>query len=680
MNLPLNSTNNAGLTRSIERILAIAVALGTFAICLLFSEAIIRKLDGYELFSMQIRPSSVLISSPSSGNSDLPERVRGYATTSDLAEGVKIEMFDQEPSLLPLATPAEWKNLSLKLPQGPVSFDMFKLWNSRFVASQVCESQVFRKFPDHAFVFDPPDGSPHPRYRFIPNSTTPLGLVTNQFGWRGGKVNWKKASRVIRIAFVGASTTVQSHGYPSSYPELIGHWLNLWAKYSNLNVSFETLNLGREGISSPDIAAVVRHEAVPMQPDLVVYYEGSNQFNIGSIVKNIAQQQRTGTETADNDHRFLTAVGQYSAMARRFQSIKVASSLAGETPKPEYEVEWPSEVDEFNPPLDSPKLPISLPIILKDLESIRSDLDRIDSKLVLSSFNWNVHDGMKLDPVLHKSIRDYLDIGMYPYKYRDIERLSRFQNRVFQKYAESKGLPYIQVAEKFPADPDLFIDPIHENYLGVKLRAWLVLQQIIPIIKKDLAGGFLPRPWSKEFEVRSAAPFPQNVRTVKIGCSHVAPDSSSVFIGYLPLSKLYADNQASEVKAGVPSRIRTAGKKYAYAAKIPTDSLTVLEKNAAFWVDLEVKSGAVQIGLLSKDGSRFVRSDVINSARGRVMVPLTLGSDFNDVGELVVANGLDRDESSTALLYSIKLYKNHKRNSFLGGSIGSGVIVPPEAQ
>lgn len=663
-----------------ERFFAISVVLGTFAICLLFSEVVIRKLDGYELFSIQIRPSSVLISSPSSGNSELPERVREYARNFDLAEGVKIEMFDQEPPLLPRYITAEWKDLSLKLPQGTISFEMFKLWNSRFVALQSCTSKVFRDFPGYAFVFDPPDGSPHPRYRFIPNSTTPLGLVTNPFGWRGGKVDWRKAPRMIRIAFVGASTTVQMHGYPSSYPELIGHWLNLWAKQSNLNVSFDILNLGREGISSPDIAAVVRHEAVPMQPDLVVYYEGSNQFNVGGIVKNSSQQQRTGMETVDNDRRFLTFLGQYSAMARRLQNIKVTSSPAEETPKPEYEVEWPAKVSEFDPPLESQNLPSNLSVILKDMESIRTDLGRIDSKLVVSSFNWNVHDGMRLDPVRHKSIRDYLDIGMYPFRYREIERVNRFQNRVFKKYAHTNNLPFVEVAEKFPTDPDLFTDPIHETYLGVKLRAWLVLQQIIPIVRKDLADGVLPRPWSKELEVRSAPPFPQNVRTVKIGCGDLASDSSSTFVGDLPLSKLRADNQASEVKAGVPSQIRTAAKKFAYAAKIQIDSLTVLAEDAAFSVDLEVKGGAVQIGLLSKDGSRFLRSEIIDSGSGRIMVPVTLGSDFNDVGEFVIANGLDRDESSTALLYSIKLYKNHKKSGFLGDAIGSGVIVPPAAQ
>ena len=43
---------------------------------------------------------------------------------------------------------------------------------------------------------------------------------------------------------------------------------------------FEVLNAARESIGSTGIASIVRQEVVPTRPDLVVYYEGGNQFEL----------------------------------------------------------------------------------------------------------------------------------------------------------------------------------------------------------------------------------------------------------------------------------------------------------------------------------------------------------------------------------------------------------------
>ena len=40
---------------------------------------------------------------------------------------------------------------------------------------------------------------------------------------------------------------------------------------------FDGVNAGREGVGSSNIAVMTRNEALPRQPDIVVYYEGANQ-------------------------------------------------------------------------------------------------------------------------------------------------------------------------------------------------------------------------------------------------------------------------------------------------------------------------------------------------------------------------------------------------------------------
>ena len=89
---------------------------------------------------------------------------------------------------------------------------------------------------------------------------------------------------------------------------------------------------------------------------------------------------------------------------------------------------------------------------------------------------WMVKDGLVLDPVRHKYILEQLNIGNYPFRYRDLERLATFQNRVFAKYAAVHGLPFVDVAGNMPFDPDLFVDAVHTNYAGIRLAAWVILQ------------------------------------------------------------------------------------------------------------------------------------------------------------------------------------------------------------
>jgi hypothetical protein len=142
---------------------------------------------------------------------------------------------------------------------------------------------MLRDAPGALFVFDPPDGKPLPPFRFLPGVTNPETMVTNAFGWRGGPIAFARSPRSIRIVFVGASTVVSSHHMPHSFPEFVGYFLERWAKARALDVGFEVLNAARESIGSTGIASIVRQEVVPTRPDLVVYYEGGNQFELDSI-------------------------------------------------------------------------------------------------------------------------------------------------------------------------------------------------------------------------------------------------------------------------------------------------------------------------------------------------------------------------------------------------------------
>jgi GDSL-like Lipase/Acylhydrolase family len=375
------------------------------------------------------------------------------------------------------------------------SFETFRIWNRRFVDEVGCKpGGLFRRLPQPILVFDPPQPSHFPPFRYPPSKTAPGGLVVNRFGWRGPEIPLDKPARTVRIAFVGASTTVGLYSLPFSYPEYVVHWLNLWAEHAGLALRFDGINAGREGLSSGAIAAVISQELPAAEPDLVVYYEAANQ----SLCVTRPEGAPPPPPGRDWDwvHRFVGAAGQHSQLARRLEFFAKGLEHRGgyEPPKPDVREEWPTPFDERHPSMSSTSLPPALQTILHDLESARVALEPTGAELAPSSFIWLVADGLRLDPRRHGVIYRHLNTRCWPHRYAALRRSVDLYNRALEQYASAHGLPFIDVASAFPPDPDLFWDSIHLNADGTRVHAWIVFQQLLPIVRARFASGVWPRP------------------------------------------------------------------------------------------------------------------------------------------------------------------------------------------
>ncbi|MFZ5778968.1 MAG: SGNH/GDSL hydrolase family protein [Pseudomonadota bacterium] len=473
------------------------VLVVTVLFCLVAAEGATRLVDGLPL-------TSVALPASNGGGIGLDTSAE-HLDEIPRAAGVAREWFFEEPPPLPNrhAEPEEWKRAAQQsresdtVPDGRFkSWDLYKAWNAARVGDP-CANEFFAGIRGRIYVFDPPDGSGLPPFRYLPNATTPMGLVTNEFGWRGAPVTFPRTAGTVRIVFVGASTTAGPHAAPFSYPELVGHWLNMWAAAHRPDIRFEVLNAAREGLNSTSIAAVVREEVAPTNPDLVVYYEGGNQFKLTGLAKGVVPTAaRPQPKAPEGIAAWLNRASQYSALARRLQALtgfKGISEGGHELPKPDYALDWPPGLDESDPDLGHPDLPVNLGTILHDLDAIRDSLGTVGSEFALSSFRWLVKDGMVVHPVRNRLLWDYLNVHNYPFRYRDIARLAAFQNRVLAKYASAHGLPFIDVDGVMPFDADLYADAVHETYPGMRLKAWVFVQQLIPVIEQRLASGAWPR-------------------------------------------------------------------------------------------------------------------------------------------------------------------------------------------
>jgi hypothetical protein len=474
-----------------------ALVTSATIVALLVAEAATRLLDGYALTTLRLP-----VFAPASVTATRPDLAALAAAVAEAPDVDPHWIDDTPPHAASRVDPALLALRGrLRHPEVP-EYNLYFVWNAVFANERGCgdadtDTAFLRSLPQPLTVFDPPDGSAHPPYRQLPETTTPLGLTTNRFGFRGPEIALDKPPGTVRIAFLGASTTLGFPMYPLSYPEYVGHWLNRWAERTGRDVRFEIINAGRAGMSSTDIAAVARDEVIPLEPDLVLYYEGANQFGLDPSTNGSAAAARwTKGLPPGTWIRLRIWPSQYSALIRRLdRAIHILAARGGREPtKPGHPPPWPDGLDEQSPDVTRADLPLSLPVILHDLDTIRAAVEHDGGELALASFVWLARDGLRLDPVRQAHIYEMLNGRFWPYRYADVRRMADFQNRVFARYAAAHGVPFIDVAGVFPQDPALFLDAIHFNHEGTRLQAWIVFQALLPLMRDRLASGAWPRP------------------------------------------------------------------------------------------------------------------------------------------------------------------------------------------
>ncbi len=489
------------------------LVLGITLLGLVFAELAMRKIDNNKLLSLKLEPASGKVRVGGDKLGKLGDVLK-YLDVIPLAKGIEREWFmDNPPAWTRTRSDSKKYDEVMKkaLNRGSTqSYLAGVLWNRHFLENTMCQSQnfrpVFARFPPNVWSFSVSSKDRDPHYR-LPLSYKSGEFQTNSYGFRSPEIAFIKPAHTIRIAFAGASTTESSHGFSYTYPELVGNWLNLWAEANNVNVKFEVINAGRSGINSVGIRSVVESEIVPFKPDYVVYYEGSNEFWPTAKIIEDSKKFRAQLDIPKGrgEAALLTLERQqsvfgYSAIARRIGLMLEANpfSQGVEPAKPLQKVDWPDGFNPENPDLSINPLPVNLTRIINNLQDMNRRTKAQGARFIVSSFVWHVYDGMKLDPARDWNIYRYLNQTFWPFSYKVMEKSAKLQNSIFSKFARVNKLPFIDVASQFPKDPVLFTDAIHMSYSGVRLRAWIVFNQLLPTIISDIKVGRVPIPPSRQ--------------------------------------------------------------------------------------------------------------------------------------------------------------------------------------
>lgn len=486
-----------------RRLLAVGFSLLLSLLIVIAFEVVFRIVDGYELSSLSLRKSAA---EPDAEESREDFDCLDFARQMDLPADVNPAWINSRPKPLQKLRPAD-KPKTAGNPNLNRSglMELHYVWNKCYRQRNGWHSSMKAHKPEYYWQFDPPWNTVYPRYRYPAAVTAMSCLTTNRFGWRGPDLELNKPDRTIRIACVGASTTISWYSHPYSYPELLQNWLNIWSENKGMKVRFEVINAGRGAIRSNDIAAIVRYELLPMDLDYLIYYEGANEFGLDTVVRfeeGVAYRRPPKGAVPDylrpedirGEGGWLASFSEYSAIGRRLRLQVEASRMGREPGKPENVFHLPEGVDEKNPDLSRLGGTMNLEHILSNLNRIKSDCDSRNIGMFMSTFKRCVHDGLNLDPIRHRGIYIYLNRQHWPVSYGNIRRASDFQNRVFAKWAETNGADLIDVDKRVPDDPVLFRDGVHNTYSGVVVRAWVVFTSILPALKRDLEAGLRPVP------------------------------------------------------------------------------------------------------------------------------------------------------------------------------------------
>ncbi|MGQ0550186.1 MAG: SGNH/GDSL hydrolase family protein [Armatimonadota bacterium] len=354
--------------------------------------------------------------------------------------------------------------------------DRLKVYNRKFYEQR---RSYFENWPIPLELFDA--DTPTPRYLFKPNLRMavrgghldpaepgePVYRSTNSWGFRGPEFESRKPAGLIRIVCLGASTTEGSHGDLETYPHFLQQELNRMFPGRRI----EVLNAGHHGQQIADLLDILRLRVLPLDPDLVIFYEAVNDIRFHEFSR----------IDRSCEPRTCLQKGYQGAVAALHQRSMVVRRVAAHTGRPDLPARplW-HRFDETTPKPGAVHYRKMLRQIVRETLARRS-------RVVLSSFVTVAHEGLVVDREDNALLFDHLYRKRYPFTPGELERAHAHYNRVARELAQEHGLPFVDAAAEFPRDVKYFpYDTIHFNAEGNRILAGIFARSLGRSVLPDL--------------------------------------------------------------------------------------------------------------------------------------------------------------------------------------------------
>jgi hypothetical protein len=348
------------------------------------------------------------------------------------------------------------------------------------------------------FAFPSFDGSIYPHYRLYPdNDYQPTPWITNHWGWLSPEVTVQKPPRTIRVGIVGDSTSHNRYGF------YLQGFLDSWAHAHSLGIRFEVMNAARQGLGFEDEMVALKYELGPMGLDYVYeYFAPGFSASLPQMVAfaTLPPGVEAGKPPLDRHpgldavRRVLDPLAPVSALARR-----IRDEIAHEAPD--------SSLYEPTKPLVRLHLPVSgdkvvIAEVVKDryfwsflvqLSHFKVIASGLNATPLVSTERLCVWDGMVLRNGSSRALYQMLNgPRFWPFSYADLRRMLAVHNGAISAWAAANGVAVVDIDGRLPRRPELYNDPYHDIAISQRLRAWLILQAMVPQLEHDLANRLVP--------------------------------------------------------------------------------------------------------------------------------------------------------------------------------------------
>jgi len=266
-----------------------------------------------------------------------------------------------------------------------------------------------------------------------------IHIKINSLGFRGDEFTASKPAGTFRIVCLGASTTFSAEA--SSNAAIWTHQLQAKLRAAYPGRQIEVINAAVGGYVADDNLKNLRHRVLPLNPDLVIYYEANNE-----IVRDTRELAiKEGLIDADGSRQpaWATALSKLSLMfdlAYKNLAILARSREGGER--------------RFD------RVPADLPVrFVGVLDNMRQELAARNIPLVLSTFIVKYRRDQDRATQIANA-----DVAFYYMPWMSIDGLLDAMdtyNQAIVDYGKRTGVPVVDDRTAIPPDAAHFTDCMH---------------------------------------------------------------------------------------------------------------------------------------------------------------------------------------------------------------------------
>jgi len=274
------------------------------------------------------------------------------------------------------------------------------------------------------------------------------GIEINSLGFRGPEIAVPKPGGTIRLAFVGASTTFSAEVRPNerTWPHRV--WKRLSERYPEAR--FDYVNAGVPGYTLASSLEGLRRRLEPLDPDVVVIYQATNDLAKNS--RRLALAQGLAAEAGDADPDWLSRHSLLWYLARKNARV-LWRRFQARSGEPRLEVEPEVLAAPFR----------------ADLRALVRAARERAAIVALVTFSHRLRREQGPGERAEAAVT-----SLYYMPYMSIDGLlDGFEayNRVIREVAAETGALLIEDEDTIPADGEHFADSVHFTASGSRVMA-----------------------------------------------------------------------------------------------------------------------------------------------------------------------------------------------------------------